>query len=643
MALERATPKDPAMAVNQHEVGLRPETPQESDPDQVSLLNQPEESNDHKPQMSGQSAEIQHREADLDTSSKKPGLVSLVCTRWLMEVLACVIALLALVAIIITLGLHDGRPIPDWPFRISVNAVVSIFSVILKGTMLVPVAEAVSQLKWSWYKEPRPLDDFARFDDASRGIWGSARLITRLRGMHLASLGAAIMILAAASDPFIQQVIKYQPCSQKVSSAQATMPRTNNYTAYGAHVGAGLYTIDAPMEKALYKGFYDSFSPVTPTCTTGNCTFPNYRTVGVCSMCRDISDTINTTCKASKSVEGGQACSWELSSSLRLNNSAPVTLVAESRHAMTNPRGLTSSRILTFTKILDYNTEHLGNLLQGESGLLAAECFLIPCVRTYSAEVVQGQTSEKLLAIEEMAKMNTSTTPYNSFFRTPMPCIKDNQLYNATAFTERNETNWIPVKGLLENNQTAYLPKECIFIWENSIGILENLPEYLTGYVQSAPIIDKADPQWMKELFNKDNASLETINATWSAIAESMTIHIRQNGDESNSAPAAGIASHTNTCINVRWPWLAYPAALLVLTFSFLLATILHSFGHVGHRIWKASQLAVLFHGLDDALREKCGVVDRTDQMASTARGLHVQVKHEETGMRFVEAFPREK
>jgi hypothetical protein len=91
-----------------------------------------------------------HQIAETDASKSKaepfevlkgPGFLSLVYTRWLTELLASLIALLAFAAIVITLATHNGRPLPNWPFGISINALVSIFAVILKGTMMVPVAE----------------------------------------------------------------------------------------------------------------------------------------------------------------------------------------------------------------------------------------------------------------------------------------------------------------------------------------------------------------------------------------------------------------------------------------------------------------------------------------------------------------------
>ena len=92
-------------------------------------------------QHADRSAGVSPQSKDAHGSAPSPGFLSLLYTRWLVELLACVLAVLALAAIVITLGTHDGRPLPNWPFDISVNALVSIFAVIFKGAILVPVAE----------------------------------------------------------------------------------------------------------------------------------------------------------------------------------------------------------------------------------------------------------------------------------------------------------------------------------------------------------------------------------------------------------------------------------------------------------------------------------------------------------------------
>lgn len=64
--------------------------------------------------------------------------------RWTVDILSCIVACLALMAIVITLATHDGRPLPNWRFGITVNALVSIFAVIWRAAMVAPVANGKS-------------------------------------------------------------------------------------------------------------------------------------------------------------------------------------------------------------------------------------------------------------------------------------------------------------------------------------------------------------------------------------------------------------------------------------------------------------------------------------------------------------------
>jgi hypothetical protein len=44
------------------------------------------------------------------------------------------------------------------------------------------VAQVISQLKWEYFRTPRPLYDLDRYEEASRGVWGSTLfLFSRVR------------------------------------------------------------------------------------------------------------------------------------------------------------------------------------------------------------------------------------------------------------------------------------------------------------------------------------------------------------------------------------------------------------------------------------------------------------------------------
>jgi hypothetical protein len=62
---------------------------------------------------------------------------------WWQAMAACAIMLCSLIAIILILGLHQNRPLPDWPLSITLNSLVSIMVVILKASMLALVTSGM--------------------------------------------------------------------------------------------------------------------------------------------------------------------------------------------------------------------------------------------------------------------------------------------------------------------------------------------------------------------------------------------------------------------------------------------------------------------------------------------------------------------
>jgi hypothetical protein len=148
---------------------------------------------------------------------------------WWLCIASLIVSILALGAIIILLALVDGKTLPKLPLSITVNTYVSFFGAIAKASMLVAVAESISQLKWLWFRQPRTLEDMQIFDDASRGPLGAAMLILRTRTMKLAALGSMITVLSLVMDPFAQQIVSYP--ARDVVVSKATMGTTQIYDA----------------------------------------------------------------------------------------------------------------------------------------------------------------------------------------------------------------------------------------------------------------------------------------------------------------------------------------------------------------------------------------------------------------------------
>ncbi len=128
--------------------------------------------------------------------------------QWLEEILWCVVSIMSLMGksgnstrtrgqqgkrrdldlqretkvIVAVLRAYDGRPLPTLPMHITLNTFLAFFTTLTKAAFAMAVAEALSQWKWNWFEADRPLTDFQTFDAASRGPWGSLKLLARLRG-----------------------------------------------------------------------------------------------------------------------------------------------------------------------------------------------------------------------------------------------------------------------------------------------------------------------------------------------------------------------------------------------------------------------------------------------------------------------------
>lgn len=159
----------------------------------------------------------------------------------------------------------------------------------------------------------RKLLEFQAFDDASRGPMGSLVLFGKLHGLRLVCLGAAITIVSTFFGPFTQQVVRYPSHPQSIGAAFTT--QVFNYTGlfsvftkmflkYHANLhclllaAAQLGGFPSPLVTAsFYEGLAlsrTSFSTVTPSCSTGNCTWPLYTSLGVCGNVVDLSSTLQT-------------------------------------------------------------------------------------------------------------------------------------------------------------------------------------------------------------------------------------------------------------------------------------------------------------------------------------------------------------
>jgi hypothetical protein len=121
--------------------------------------------------------------------------------RWLLEIISWSISAVCMGAIVGVLICLQDKPLDKWRLAnagITLNTFVATFSRIASAALLLPVSEALGQLKWSWFFEgsSKKMWDFEIFDNASRGPWGSLQLLVRTKGRYVKNPVPMLLSLA---------------------------------------------------------------------------------------------------------------------------------------------------------------------------------------------------------------------------------------------------------------------------------------------------------------------------------------------------------------------------------------------------------------------------------------------------------------
>ncbi|RYO71935.1 hypothetical protein AA0113_g1646 [Alternaria arborescens] len=125
--------------------------------------------------------------------------------RWLFEIVSLTLSAICMGVIIGICVRTKDQPLSEWPLA---STVQNVLSKIASAALILPISEAIGQLKWAWFRgsESKDMIDFEIFDKASRGAWDSFLLLFRTKGRSLAALGAILTLLLLAVDTFFQQV-----------------------------------------------------------------------------------------------------------------------------------------------------------------------------------------------------------------------------------------------------------------------------------------------------------------------------------------------------------------------------------------------------------------------------------------------------
>lgn len=104
---------------------------------------------------------------------------------WKWQLLVWLLATSIIATILVLFAVYQNRPLSDFKSRVQLATIVAIASVGAQSALLFPISSCLSQLKWLRLRTTRPLLDLQRFDDASRGPWGSLLMLCRGRSGYL--------------------------------------------------------------------------------------------------------------------------------------------------------------------------------------------------------------------------------------------------------------------------------------------------------------------------------------------------------------------------------------------------------------------------------------------------------------------------
>lgn len=536
---------------------------------------------------------------------------------WKSEISAIIISIVFLLALVGTLLRLNRNPLPGW----SLNSLISFYAVIFKSCMIYVVTSAIAQRQWAWFKKERKLHDVVLYDEAREFLGAIRWLVLKRFSEPLTALGAMIILVAALIDPFIQQLIQYNNCSINLPQA-ALIPRTNYFNPDMIHDGPLTMTPLPNEETAYSSGLFSSPPPINFACSTGNCTYAaEYTTVGYCTSCEDISQSVKIACNDTApvfSLPSGLTIDQRSKSSQR--NVFKMRMTKDEKFEIlsgSSACGKEHKDLNTGSPMMGCDGTAATNDLWKCRGYGAASCSIGPCIKTFNASVESGTITESVREETGPNEYWGSNQPlYDTIVDSSCISESDKNRLLAAGYTIEDNTRWLGYNLTYDPglNFSAPLPNtsfplsmaanDCLYLIKH---------KFVTGYQQyflyqlmngsvngsfgsAGTLVTYNGPQLLQHLYNFGYNDFDWINSILQNATTALTNHIRENGEAILSQSGAGEMHHFATCIEIQWAWIALPAALSGIS-ALLLGLSIVSSRRDRLPVWKSSPLAYLLHG----------------------------------------------
>lgn len=542
---------------------------------------------------------------------------------WLGELLAILLSCILVVVLAVVLKSYDGQPVPSFGTwfntGITLGTLVSLLTTLAVAADLSVVQQCISQLKWlRYFNSSRPLSDVDTYDGASRGFTGSAKLLWKLRLTPMASIGALLVIANLAIGPLAQQSLLYQSVPIIATNEHATIVTTkdwleNSQQSQTLNMPADYDSISSGMKGAILNGLFASanvtINDTLPTCSSGNCTFPDYQTLALCASTTDLTPQLKNM---STLATPGRWClphNFCVDGSAKTGISANITSAAILGEQNTGPG---SGLPLNFTSIAFSNRS-----------AAVADFYIIYMNMTDSNAHNGVSYGNSWAAVEFVLDWCAPT------FST--------QVTNGTAVTKRKSNPKMDFDANVGYMVTAHVGSDTYTIESNTHYTLQrylNLTFSGLSYLDfgSGAHADSDQVQKLSSLFGvgAQNADILTtrvnglvaLDNLLANTATSMTNYVRSHR---NGVFASGIVWTQQTVVRVQWSWIAAPAVFSGVSLLFFLAVLILSTGRGttssvrGPPLWKSNAVAAM-RCLDPKLQRELGSIHNMASAGSAAQ-----------------------
>lgn len=548
---------------------------------------------------------------------------------WLWEISALVSALFLVAATVSVPAYYSGKRMPQLPFSISLNTLVTLLAVLLRAAISVAVASVINQAKWSWFEKPRPLSHLSEFDWASRSVVGSARLLYIAPTSLWGGIGAILTIVSLGIAPLAQQAVKTVACHH-TTRGNAFIPASHFMPGRSpSHwIGTGLEELQVDMKGAMINALANptggNDTSVSASCQTGNCNFPvssehvTHSSIGMCSACMD------TTFFVRSSVRGN----YTLPNGLYINpgtSGTHLSVVTDSNFTWVVPKlpddftalargALANVTILAVTQAQCDKTD--GSCLNNPNekvDYVSTSCALYPCLKNYHAKVKGGVLDEIVISTQPTVVSGgislSSANEKGNHTALKMPCTVDGQEYdlgNISTVSQRPSRQFTLVSI---NNTNIAAPEECLYklSWLYGSAINRFMTSTLfsghcTYDMEQGDFLYCGNAWWLAPLYNSKLASFDSISRAMDQFTTALTDKFRTTGgsnyDAAEQEVVVGNVVEVAVCTVLDGRWLVIPVGLLFLTILYWIFMVLKNYSEPWLPVWKDSLLPLLYYGL---------------------------------------------